>query len=305
VTAETAKTRQPRDASAVLAIGFVLLAGLLYTYGYSLSKSLVNNHGLTAIQVTLLRCVLVLCACLAVAPWPRSGVSLARLLRPARAFEQRGAAAALVISNVLAVLAYGLMPVTAASALGFTAPLLLTALGGLMLGEKVSAARWLGAATGFAGMLLIVRPDESPALLGIVASVGAAAMYAFYQVLVRRLRAVANSLDTVMQVALVGVVLLAGTMVWFWRTMTPEAFALAVLVTVVQTTALFCIAAALRRGEASRLAPWQFSGLIWAMALDALMFGTHPSLASLAGGALVIAGGLLAQGGSGSAKKAG
>lgn len=278
----------------VIAVGLTLLSGLLYVLGYSLSKVLVGSHGLTAPQVTFLRCALVLGAALALLRWPSTGMTAARVLRPARAWEQRVAAAALVASNLLAILAYSLMPVTEASALGFTAPLLLTALGGLVLRERVSAARWLGAGVGFAGMLLIVRPGGSPVLLGIAAAVGAAVAYAVHQILVRRLRDAASSLDTAVQVALVGVVLLAGAMPLFWHPLGWKVLGLVVLFTLVQTAALACIAAALRRGEASRLAPWQFSGLLWAMLLDAAMFGLQPSVASLAGGVLIIAGGVLA-----------
>lgn len=294
MTASVAQEQANR--SAIVAVGLALMASLLYTFGYSLSKALVSTYGLSALQVTFLRCALVLTASLALMPWPSNGITLARLIRPPRALEQRIAAVFLVLSNALAVLGYSLLPVTAASALGFTAPLLLTALGGLVLRETISAGRWLGAAIGFVGMLLIVRPDASPATAGILASLGAAVSYALYQILVRRLRDVANSLDTVVQVAVVGVVLLSGAMIWFWQALTLEAFGVVVMFTVVQTTALFCIAGALRRGEASRLAPWQFSGLIWAMAMDAVMFGSHPSLLSLGGGALIILGGLMAQG---------
>lgn len=288
---------QQGDPATGAAIGLVLLSGLLYVLGYSVAKALVGTYGLTALQVTFLRCALVLAAVLAALPWPRTGVTWTRLWRPTRVWEQRAAAAALVVSNALAVLAYSLMPVTAASALGFTAPLLLTVLGALVLRERVSVGRWLGAATGFAGMLLIVRPSTSPALAGIAASVAAAVTYAAYQILVRRLRGVATSLDTAMQVALVGMILLAGTMLAFWRQVGWGAFGIILVFTVVQTAALASIAAALRRSEASRLAPWQFSGLLWAMLLDAAMFGIQPSAGSLIGGALIVVGGLLAQGG--------
>lgn len=280
---------------ARLAVGFVLLSGLLYVLGYSLSKALVGTFGLTALQVTFLRCALVLAASCAALPWPQTGVTWKRICRPVRAWEQRAAAAALVASNALAVLAYSMMPVTAASALGFTAPLLLAALGGLVLRERVSVGRWLGTVTGFAGMLLIVKPGTSVAWAGVAASVGAAVTYAAYQVLIRRLRDVATSLDTAMQVAVVGAILLAGTMFMAWRHIGWTALGIVLVFTIVQTAALASIAAALRRSEASQLAPWQFSGLLWVMLLDAVMFGGTPSVGSLLGGALILAGGLLAQ----------
>ncbi|WP_458094830.1 DMT family transporter [Roseomonas sp. WA12] len=282
-------------STASAAIALTILSGLLYVLGYALSKTLVTDHGLTPLQVTFLRCAAILVATLAATAWPGTRLTWHRLFRPERAWEQRAAAAALVASNALAVLAYTLLSVTAASALGFTAPLLLALLGGLFLREKVSLGRWLGTLVGFAGMLLIVRPGGEASPLGIAAAFAGALTYAGYQIVIRRLRDVATTQDTIMQVALVGVVLLAVPVAADWHPVTLLAAGLVVAVTVVQTAALACIAAALHRGEASRLAPWQFSGLLWAMALDAILLHVMPVPASLFGALLVIGGGVLAQ----------
>ena len=277
------------------AIGLTILSGLLYVLGYALSKNLVTDHGLTPLQVTFLRCAVILLVSLAATSWPASQMTWRRLLRPEKAWEQRAAAAALVVSNVLAVLAYTLLSVTAASALGFTAPLLLALLGGLLLRERVSLGRWLGTLVGFIGMLMIVKPGGEASLPGIAAAFAGALTYAVYQVLIRRLREVATTLDTIMQVALVGAVLLAVPVAADWHPLSLLAAGLVVVVTAVQTAALASIAAALHRGEASRLAPWQFSGLLWAMVLDALLLHATPSPGSLFGALLVIGGGVLAQ----------
>lgn len=284
-----------RDLATSIAVGLTMLSGLLYVLGYTLSKSLVANHGLSPLQVTFLRCVVILVVGLCAAACPGDHVTWRRLLRPDRALEQRAAAAALVLSNALAVLAYTLLPVTAASAVGFTAPLILTLLGGLLLRELIPLGRWLGVVLGSVGMLLIVRPGGEASVLGIAAAFGGALTYAVYQVLIRRLRDAATTLDTIIQVALVGVVLLAALVIADWRPVSASAAALVLLVTVVQTAALASIAAALHRAEASRLAPWQFSGLLWAMALDALLLQEAPTLGGLIGACLVIGGGVLAQ----------
>ncbi|MBI0534130.1 DMT family transporter [Roseomonas sp. KE2513] len=277
------------------AIGLTVLSGLLYVLGYALSKILVTDHSLSPLQVTFLRCVVILLVGLAATAWPGNRMTWRRLFRPEGAWQQRAAAAALVVSNALAVLAYTLLSVTAASALGFTAPLLLALLGGLFLREKVSLGRWLGTLVGFAGMLLIVKPGGEASLYGIAAAFAGALTYAVYQILIRRLRDVATTLDTIMQVALVGVVLLAVPVAADWHPVSTVAAGLIVLVTAVQTAALASIAAALHRGEASRLAPWQFSGLLWAMALDAIVLHATPTPSSLFGALLVIGGGVLAQ----------
>ena len=288
-------TEAHQGSMASAAVWLTILSGLLYVLGYTLSKSLVTDHGLTPLQVTFLRCVAILLVSLAATSWPGSRMTWLRLFRPEKAWEQRAAAAALVVSNALAVLAYTLLSVTAASALGFTAPLLLALFGGILLRERVSLGRWLGTLLGFAGMLLIVKPGGEASLLGIAAAFAGALTYAVYQIFIRRLREVATTLDTIMQVALVGVVMLAAPVAADWHPVSLLAAGLIVTVTVVQTAALASIAAALHRGEASRLAPWQFSGLLWAMALDTLVLHVTPTSVSLFGALLVISGGVLAQ----------
>lgn len=289
------KAAIPHGSMALAAIGLTVLSGLLYVLGYALSKELVTNHGLSPLQVTFLRCAVILLVGLGATAWSGSRMTWRRLLRPDRAWEQRAAAAALVVSNALAVFAYTLLSVTAASALGFTAPLLLALLAGLFLQERVALGRWLGTALGFIGMLLIVKPGGEASLPGIAAAFAGALTYALYQIVIRRLREVATTLDTILQVALVGVVLLAVPVAVDWRPVGLVSAGLVVVVTIVQTAALASIAAALHRGEASRLAPWQFSGLLWAMALDGLVLHVVPTPGGLLGALFVIGGGVLAQ----------
>ena len=97
------------------------------------------------------------------------------------------------------------------------------------------------------------------------------------------------------RVALVGTVLLTPLTFIDWHPVSLGAAGLVLAVTMVQTAALASIAAALRRSEASRLAPWQFTALLWAMALDAILFQAVPTLVSSLGCALIVAGGVLAQ----------
>ena len=140
-----------------LAVLLTLAAGFLYTLGYAIAKILTD--ALDPVQITFLRSVLVL------AGWglwltraADPAASVRRLVAPQRALDQRLAAAMLIFSTTIAVLGYSLVPVTEASALGFTAPIILVVLGALVLHESVTPRRWVAIALGFAGMLVVVRP---------------------------------------------------------------------------------------------------------------------------------------------------
>jgi drug/metabolite transporter (DMT)-like permease len=276
----------------MLAVLLTLGAGLLYTLGYALAKILAD--ALDPVQITFLRSVIVLAgAALWLARSADPAGAVGRLLKPAQARDQRLAAAMLILSTTLAVLGYSLVPVTEASALGFTAPIILVVLGALVLREVVTPRRWVAVALGFAGMLVVVRPGGELFTWSAAVPVCAALTYALYQVMTRRIRGVADEWDATLQGALAGVVLLGPAMPWLWRAPGAADLALAVLYAAVQTAALLCIAGAVRRAEVSGLAPWHYSRIVFALGLDALLFARVPGAWALAGCALIAAGGLV------------
>lgn len=275
-----------------LAILLTLAAAFLYTLGYALAKILSDT--LDPVQITFLRSALVLAGWglwLTRAADPVG--SLRRLVAPTRAMDQRLAAAMLIFSTTLAVLGYSLVPVTEASALGFTAPIILVVLGALVLHERVSPRRWVAVAFGFAGMLVVVRPGGELFTWAAAVPVASALTYALYQVMTRRIRGVADEWDATLQGALAGVVLLGPAMAWLWRAPGAAETALIVLYAAVQTAALLCIAGAVRRAEVSGLAPWHYSRIVFALGLDALLFARMPGPWAIAGCALIAAGGLV------------
>lgn len=216
----------------------------------------------------------------------------ARAVSPPRAWDQRIAAVALIGSTTLGVWAYALVPVTEASALGFSAPIILVALGALVLREKVEARHWFAVALGFAGMLLVVRPGAAFGWEAVV-PVASALTYAVYQVLVRRLRGAADERDTMVQGAIMGVLLMGPPMLILWTTPGLWVAALVLVYTAVQTAALAALAGAVRRAEVSALAPWHYARIVFALALDAALFGRVPDALAIAGAALIAAGGLM------------
>nr|WP_272876005.1 DMT family transporter [Neoroseomonas soli] len=267
-------------------------AAALYTLGYALAKLL--SATLDPVQITFLRSAIVLGGAVLWLPrLPDAGGAVRRLLSPPRARDQRLAAVALIVSTTVAVVGYALVPVTEASALGFTAPVILVVLGALVLREEVSARRWTAVALGFAGMLLVVRPGGELFTWVAAVPVTSALIYALYQVLTRRIRDVATERDVTLQGALVGVVMLGPAMPFLWRAPDAAALALVLLYTAVQTVALLCLAGAVRRAEVSGLAPWHYSRIVFALGLDALLFARFPGGWALAGCALIAAAGLV------------
>jgi drug/metabolite transporter (DMT)-like permease len=282
------------------AIGLVLLSSLLYSLGYALSKRLIETWHFDAMQLFVLRSLLVLAGLLALHLTGLKRLSLVRLLSPPHPWTQRLAATALVLSAVLAMIGYGYLAVTTATAFSYMTPLLVTVLAATLLRERIPVQRWVAVALGFAGVLVIVHPGASgPSgtghLIGAGAALGSAILYAIQQMLIRHSRDTMTTTDVVAQAAIVGLVLLGGAMPFVWRSVPLSAMLLILAATAAQTGGLLAIAAAIRQGQISRLAPWQYGGMIWAMILDLVMFGHTPGTLALSGAVMIVMGGLLSQ----------
>src|SRR5580692_6123285 len=124
------------------------------------------------------------------------------LLRTRRPAVQIGRSLLMLASNMMFVLAIGRVPLATASAIGFTAPLIVTALSVPLLREQVGIRRWSAVIVGFAGALLIIRPGSGfhdPTVLLLLAS---ALAYALYQIATRFVMAYDNSATGIIFAAL-------------------------------------------------------------------------------------------------------
>lgn len=187
------------------------------------------------------------------------------------------------------------IPLAQVFALEFTAPLWVLILAPFLLGERLTRVRALSAASGFAGILIIVRPGAA----GISAGVGAAALaavgFALTYICTKKLTAVATAacilwwmsvMQAVMGLACAGldghIALPSGAAVpW---------------VLVLGATGLgahYCIARALQLAPATVVMPFDFLRLPVIAVVGLLLYGEPVGLALVAGSALILAGNYL------------
>jgi drug/metabolite transporter (DMT)-like permease len=83
---------------------------------------------------------------------------LVKAARTRRPWLQGSRAVLGLVESAIFVLAFKYLPLADVHAVAGTAPLIVIALGVLLLGERAGATRWLAVAAGFAGVLVIVRP---------------------------------------------------------------------------------------------------------------------------------------------------
>lgn len=201
-------------------------------------------------------------------------------------------AALLAGSMFLFVTSLRFLPLADAVALTFAGPLILTAVAPWALGERVGWRRRCAVAVGFAGVLIMLAPGGEGLRWAAFLPLGTAFFEAARDIVTRRLVATESSLSlTACSLGFVTLCALA-TAGHGWRPMSAGDIGLLAMAGCCVSVAFVLMTEAFRHAEASLVAPFRYSSVLWAALIGAIAFGDWPSPAMLAGACLVVGSGL-------------
>ncbi|MBV7542745.1 DMT family transporter [Acidovorax sp. sic0104] len=197
--------------------------------------------------------------------------------------------------SMLGLFAYALKELGLAEAytLFFIAPLLITALSTVVLREKVRAAHWVAIALGMVGVVVALRPSQDAFFtLGALAVLGAACGYAVSAITGRVLTRTDSSASLVFWTTTLlalgaGALALPG-----WVGVDRAHWPLVAGLAVTGFLGQLAITEAFRHGQASVVAPFEYTALAWGMGLDWVLWQAVPGYSTLLGGAIIIGSGL-------------
>ncbi|MDA0701970.1 MAG: DMT family transporter [Proteobacteria bacterium] len=179
------------------------------------------------------------------------------------------------------------IPLAEATALFFTLPLFVVVLAATILGETIGWRRWTAVALGFAGAMIVLRPDMVALELGALAALLAALTSASSNVMVRSL-ARDDPPVAVMgrNMVLLMPIPLAAALTQ-WTTPTAPQFVWLIAIAILAGATQFFLTRAYAATDASQLAPFQFTQLVFAALVGYAAFGELPDRWTVAGGALI------------------
>ncbi len=190
---------------------------------------------------------------------------------------------------------YGLkrMPLSTAYTLYFVAPLLVAALSVPLLGERVGPRRWTAIAIGLVGVIVVLRPgmDGLISLPGLMVLLAATA-YAIAAVTVSLLTRTDSPQSMVVWFLLcmaVGAGLLAAP---DWVPLQAGHAGLIAGMGLAGALGQIALTRAFMHGEASMIAPLEYTGLVWVIGWDWLLWRSLPDGWTWAGAAIIVASGL-------------
>jgi S-adenosylmethionine uptake transporter len=186
------------------------------------------------------------------------------------------------------------LPLAEALTLSFLAPVFVALLGGLLLKEKLDSRIFAALGFGVAGMLVMVWPRLQGHLpgaeLGVAAALFSAVAYAFNLILLRRIALKEHPAIIVVFQNCGPALCLAIPAMLAFVPMTLADLAAYGLAGLLAVGGHLMLTSAFARAEASRLAPIEYTALIWASLLGYAMFGEVPLITTYAGALLIVAG---------------
>ncbi len=242
------------------------------------------------LQVSCMRCVSSLLCLLLTLAWQRSWGTL-RAAMPLLHLMRAALGIAMLATFVYAV---HLLTLAQTYSVILMAPLLMTALSVPLYREKVSGRRWLAIVVGLSGVLVILQPwgQKMISLAAAGAAVIATICYSLSALTVRTLgRRNSNMAMVFWYLALVSVgsgVLAIGN----WRAVQPGDWLWLTGIGIFGAVGQFCLTDAFRRAPPSVVAPFEYTSILWALAIDWVFWSAIPSGGLLLGAAIVIASGI-------------
>lgn len=216
--------------------------------------------------------------------------SIAQMRHPAVLLRAAGE----VFATIAFLVALAHLPLANTTAIMQALPLAVTLGAALFLGEKIGWRRLLAIATGFIGVVFIVRPGFEGfniyALFALLATLCCTARDLATKRVPGDVSSLLVSFLTAFAVMVVGGILIVPT--GGWSPMRVEMVAILALAAALVLVGYTFIIMGMRTAELAAIAPFRYTALIWSIMLGFLLFGDLPDLPMIIGSAIIVASGI-------------
>lgn len=231
-------------------------------------------------------------AVFAIAMVSRQSGGLKRAIRTRRPVTQIFRGVLLVAETYLMVEAFVRLGLVETHAVFTAYPLLVAALSGPVLGEKVGWRRWTAIMIGFAGILVILQPGSGVMRVEALLPFGAALMFALYGLLTRHVSRDDPSMVSFFWSGIAGAVSVTLVGIWDWEWLAPRDWFWMAGLCLCGMTSHYLLIRAYELAEASALQPFAYTQLVWASLIGVLFFGDILRPNVVTGAVIVVAAGL-------------
>lgn len=185
------------------------------------------------------------------------------------------------------------LPLANATAINMAAPLCISLLSVLWLGERIGVLRWLVIAIGFVGVLLIVQPRSDGfngySLVCLLSTFFVACRDLYTRRIDPGTPSILITIGTAIAVTIAGAVLAAFQ---DWQPVTAPQLAMLAAASLFLSSGYMLLIGAMRAGDVSVVVPFRYSGLLAALSVGFAVWGEVPNALAWVGIALLVGAGL-------------
>jgi drug/metabolite transporter (DMT)-like permease len=277
-------TAADERSARLAAIGLMLLSIFMFSFGDALGKFMVATYSVG--QLLWLRA----CAALIVL-LPMIWRYRAEFMHLERPWLQLLRVTLSTLEVAAFFLATVYLPLADVITYYLACPIFVTALSAIVLRERVGWRRWSAVLIGFCGVLIALRPSSQTVSWPAMIALGGSLSFAVLMLITRSLRATPDIVLASSQFA--GTFVLGALLSPIgWVTPSLGSLSLFAAAGCISAGALLCVNRSLKLAPASVVVPYQYSMIIWAVIFGYFVFGDVPSIATIAGAAIIIGAGL-------------
>ncbi|MEM6635675.1 MAG: DMT family transporter [Pseudomonadota bacterium] len=198
----------------------------------------------------------------------------------------------LALEICVMVLAFTYLGLVESHAVFTCYPLLIAALSGPLLGERVGWRRWVAVGIGFLGVLIILRPGFAVFSPLALIPLGSAALFALYGLLTRYAARADSASTSFFWTGTAGCAAMTAVGVWFWEPMTAPDWAWMGLLCLTGAFGHWLLIRCYEVAEASAVQPFAYLQLVFASLLGIMVFGESLELNVALGAGIVVGAGI-------------
>ena len=198
----------------------------------------------------------------------------------------------LFCANILFFYSISIISLAKALTLAFIAPLIVTVLSPIFLGEKVGIRRWIAVIVGFFGSLIVLRPGFVEINLASIAALGTGVLYGFYLIVTKKLHKSDHPLLTLLLTGVVGAIIGSLIVPSIWVQPSIQEWYMMFAIGFFASIGHLFLILSLKYADASKLAPFGYFEIITNIIIGYFYFNHFPDLWTLLGLSIIILSGI-------------
>ena len=199
---------------------------------------------------------------------------------------------ALMMATTLFFFAFSRLGLAEASAIFNISPVLITLGAFLFLREQIGPRRLIGIIVSLLGALIIIRPGTGVFTIYALLPLGAAIFYSAYSLATRFVGTDESPWTSLFYSAIFGALCYSIYIAFYWNPMSNNAILLTIIIGLFGTAGHICLIRALSIGEASLVAPFIYTNLLFTTTWGFVLFGNLPDFWTIVGALIIVAAGI-------------